>query len=691
MIGSRFERSPYNVVVLLVLVLLPIGVVGQDSAALETFPAESSKLAVAVLQQIRDEDVEQALQLLGDAPDLTAQLADSDDLAAAVGGVARALHQLDTEEQYELLKQWSLPFGDRKAVRVLTSVVPEIGPPSEFARSLGQRPKKDTFAVSTVGNMPGLFCSAWTMVVAADDTGRLTQLITELEGLVKNKSANADFVLTLAKLRSSRSDVADLTARLTKRVPGGDGVPAPANHSDAVLVAVGIQRSELGELCEQIVERLNVFDFKEGSSRFVPWLRRLRAVTILKIRSPETNPRELFYTTPELWVSANDQRSRRRTTGAGESVWLTHEDHVKRLAGPGDDQLLLKYPLVGRFELKGEVAELEHGGGGLTYGGLAFDANESAFTLVEAQRGYSVDRVWPFVAPREHRMFNRVNLRSDGEKVTFLSNLHPGYTGTAADCASSPWLGLRAFGDGRIIYRNLELVGEPVIPRQVNLIGATDLRGWTSTYHEPTPKFVVPFPTRTDDTVAADPVWYLADGVIHGKTATRPSDDAVAQSHLAYIRPCLEGETLSYEFYHEEGKTTAHPTVGRLAFLMESGGIRIHWLTAGATEWTGVPEDNAIIEPLNRRGPGVLPLKNGEWNSVALAFAAGNMTITLNGEEVYRRPLDDIAGRHFGIYHDRNRSAVQVRNVVLKGDWPENLSPEQLSNLVTAGTHVGSK
>ena len=211
-------------------------------------------------------------------------------------GVARALSQLDTDEQYELLKQWTLPAGERKSVRVLTSVVPEIGPPSGFARTLGQRPHKDSFAVSTVGAMRGLFCSAWTMIVAADDAGTLRQLITELEGLKKDNVANADFVLTLARLRDSdsRCDAEELNAQLSQRVAGGDGVPAPANHSDAVLVAAGIERRELGQVCEQIVERLNKFDFTQGTSKFVPLLRRLRAVTILKTRSPDTNPRDLF-------------------------------------------------------------------------------------------------------------------------------------------------------------------------------------------------------------------------------------------------------------------------------------------------------------------------------------------------------------------------------------------------------------
>ena len=48
---------------------------------------------------------------------------------------------------------------------VLSSLVPEVALPMEFARAIGQRPKKGSFAVATVGDMPGLFCSAWAMIV----------------------------------------------------------------------------------------------------------------------------------------------------------------------------------------------------------------------------------------------------------------------------------------------------------------------------------------------------------------------------------------------------------------------------------------------------------------------------------------------------------------------------------------------
>jgi hypothetical protein len=647
--------------------------------------AVPAKLGETALALVVDDDIEQALAVLGQAADLElpANNRGEDGLSAAAGALHRVLAQMSTFEQYELLHKWSMPTDDRKSVRLLISLVPETAPPKEFAQALRERPKDSSFSVASVGDMPGIFCSAWTMITAADDAGSLRRLITELEALATDKVPNAEFVLTLARIRDSRSDDNQLSQILAGRVSAEGDVPIPAERADAVLVAAALQRESLGPVCEQIVERLNQFDFSSGTSSFVPFLRRLRATVILKNRSPETKPRDLFYNTPQLWIAADNQTRSGLASGADQAIWLTHEAHVKRLAGSGDDLLLLRYPLAGQFELKGELAELEHGGGGMTFGGMAFDANEQQFTVKEAGRLYSVSRVWPFVASKAHRLFNRVNIRSDGETVTFLSNLHPGFRQPMAMCQNFPWLGLRAFGDGRAIFRNLELVGDPTIPREVQLSAGPDLRGWTSTYDQPLARILEPFPHNPQPVLVdpGNPAWSVADGVIQAQASGESDAEGVAAGHLAYMRPILDTETITYEFFYEEDKTIVHPTVGRLAFLIEPRGVRLRWLTK-AHEWTGLPDDNAILEPLNRRGPRSLPLKSGEWNTMAVTLTGDNLSLSLNGEEIYLKSVAEVTGRHFGLYHDRNKSSVQVRNVVLTGDWPETLSVEQMGNLV---------
>lgn len=653
---------------------------GSESAAIAT-------LNKAVLDSLREEDIPKALETL----QTISNLHPTDDpfvarLSAASGGLHRALAQLDTDERYDLLHKWSMPAADNADVRVLTSLVPEVAPPMEFARALGQRPQKESFAISTIGEMPGIFCSAWMMIVAADDSGNLRQLITELEGLAAKKVKNADFMLALAKIRDSRSADEDLKALLTARVaPEGEDRQITAIN-DAVLVAAALQRSALGPACEQIAERLNQFSFTQGTSPHVPFLRRLRAMVILKNRSPESDPKTVLYETPPLWIAADDQKHDGSSTGSDRAIWLTHEEHIKRLSGPGNDLLLFKYPLTGNFELKGEVTAMDHGGAGMTYGGLAFDANPEFFTVRDVHRTHVERRIWPFVAPKEMRMFNRVSIRSDGEKITFLSNLHPGWNGSAASCSSSPWLGLMAFGDGRVYFRNLELIGEPQIPREVRIVDSADLRGWSATYSETIPKAVTPFQPAPAAQPTPEPTdWHVADGVLHGQIAATPVADTVAQSHLAYMRPLLDGEMVSYEFFHEDGRTSVHPVLGRLAFLIETGGVRMHWLTDNENEWTGIGADNAIVEPLNRRGPRSLPLKSADWNLLTLKLAEDKVSVSLNGEEICERPVNDITSRQFGFYHYRNTSAVQIRNVVLTGDWPEKLSAEQLQKLVAVG------
>jgi hypothetical protein len=174
---------------------------------------------VAALQHLRDADAGKALESLGAAADAIRNVHPKEDegVAAAAGGLYRALHQLDEGEQFDLLYKWTMPTESRKTVRLLTSVVPQVAPPKAFARLIGERPRDETFAVSSIGDIQGLFCSGWTLVKAADEIGRLTRLVTELEKLAADKVANADSLLLLAQLADSRSDAAKLKAALESR------------------------------------------------------------------------------------------------------------------------------------------------------------------------------------------------------------------------------------------------------------------------------------------------------------------------------------------------------------------------------------------------------------------------------------------------------------------------------------------
>ncbi|HEU5432577.1 MAG TPA: DUF1583 domain-containing protein, partial [Thermomicrobiales bacterium] len=112
--------------------------------------------------------------------------------------------------------------------------------------------------------------------------------------------------------------------------------------------------------------------------------------------------------------------------------------------------------------------------------------------------------------------------------------------------------------------------------------------------------------------------------------------------------------------------------------------MALHWMTDGETDPAGLPVDNRAVEPAARRGPQRLPLKPGEWNAVEMHLAAAEVALALNGVEIYRRPLEAANDRLFSFFHYKDRTAVEVRNVVLAGeDWPQALGETQLANLLS--------
>jgi hypothetical protein len=651
---------------------------------------EDQATTATVLLALKVDGPAKALDVLGDPASRAAADPFLIQLSPAAGGIQRALAQLGTDEQSEILSNWSLPSAG--TARVLIALVPETAPPMEFARAIGERPRKESFAIASVGQVRGVFCSAWMLVEAADDAGTLRKLITHLESRAKSDS-NAGFILALARFKDSRSTIEDLKAVLEARVQA-ETTTLAARMEDSVLLAAAVQRAELAAPCEALAEKLVKYDFAQGAGPWMGFLRRLRAIAILQCHSPEVDTAELLQQTPSLWISASDQRWTGRATGSDRALWLTHEEHVQRLSGPGDDLLLFRYPLSGSFELKGEVSVFDQGTAGMTFGGLAFDANDKLFTVHDVMRPAFEPRGWPFVASKELRMFNRLNVRADGERVLYLSNLHPGASGTLVECETSPWLGLQASGVGRAYFRNLEIVGEPVIPREVNLLKGTVLRGWTTPLGESLPKAVRPL-LKTTEPAAAPALPASAWSVTTEGELVSQKRDAEADTtprQLTLIRPLLDGETLSYEFFYEEGSAGVHPTLGRLAFLLEAGGVRIRWITALTEEWTGLEPDNAVIEPLNRKGPRSLPLKAQEWNAVTLQMAGGKLQISLNGELIYSRPVADLTSHHPGFTHQPQSTMARIRNVKLAGaNWPEKLTAEQRTNPVAMSPSMGKK
>lgn len=637
----------------------------------------SARLAEVAQEYLRAGELQAAMSVLGEAAELDVPLQNGLDngLAGAAGGLHRRLLQLDADQRYDLLHQWSMPTESRQTVRTLRSIVPTSAPPTVFARALGERPRDTSFPISAVGEVEGLFSTAWSLLQAAEKTGRLTRLIRELTELSRQQIPGADEVLTLAMILNADERDEQLVETLRQHLANFQQQPdqdSPERDplGDIVLAAACLKHDWLQNIGEDIFEKLIEDTWGTESFLIRPFLRRAHA-TALRRRFADVE--EDLITNPDLgdWVPTSGYSSTLNAQGAVRPVWLVQEGHIMHLAGPRLDTLLLRYPLTGDFEFTCEAQDSGRGGteGGVTYGGMRYEAwgAGQSFKVWDADCRNVVQQPWPLVRMEEGRpTFNRLALRSTAERVTFRSNGHAVWNETSKD-RSSPWIGLRSFNDRRPIFRNLKITGSPVIPREVHMSDGDRLAGWQAGYFS------------QSRSPAADADWYAKDGVIRG--AHRPNDsDAVLPGRLSYFRPLLDGESISYQFQYEPGKYEVHPALGRLAFLIVPDGVRLRWMADGDMDWTGLTEDDEVVEPLNRRGPRKLPLVADEWNEVTLALNRDVATLSLNGTTIYVRRLEADNERTFGLYHDRSRSGVRVRNVVMRGDWPERLTADQLAN-----------
>ncbi len=679
-------------------VVLVWGVMGSAGFAQEKTDAKTdetvSPAARMVIDQLREGDVPAALDALGAIAD--AQPAWNGDTlppgSVAAGGIHRALSQLSSEERFDLLFAWTMPTESRKSLRILTTPVPTVAPPPEFARALGERPRPTSFPIASIGGVRGLFSTAWSLVEAAKESGRLRRLINDLEPLAAQNIAHADIVLWLARLADERVDDSVLTALIDQRLKKArDRLAAPAMVSapvatatvtmdpfDVLIAAAALERPALRERSEILFQFLVDETANRVASRARPFLQHASATALMRHRG-QTALDEFLSQPHPYWVSVSGNDAREGDV----AEWLTHEDYVLHLSGGRNDVLLFRYPLTGDFRFQ---CETQAGGaiptdGGLVYGGLSMFPHQvpSEFTVWDAHG--VVRRRGPNhylrIAPRP--TFNQHAIVHHATATTFQVNQHALWEVT--DSGASPWIGLRTLGDRRPLFRHFKFSGNPVIPREVSLIAGDDTLGWQArTWGEPQPEwFTIPLV----EAPAAVKDWIVSAGELHSPARPVDGRSSPRESLLSYQRPLLDSESVTYEFQYRPGELEVHPTIGRVAFLLQPDGVRLHWITNGADEWTALPLDNNLVEPLHRHGPKPLPLKNGEWNRVTLRRRGNDFSLSLNGTEIYQRALDASADCRFGLYRDIQRFGVHVKNVILTGDWPLEFPAELRESTVS--------
>ncbi|GAA4455508.1 DUF1583 domain-containing protein [Novipirellula rosea] len=531
-----------------------------------------------------------------------------DKLGGRAATINRHLLQLSADERYEILKAFTLPEPATEDVACFACLCNVQAPPREFARAIGKRPQADVFATPSVGEVKGLFSSAWLLVDTAKEIGRLHELTQQVN---LRSDANADYLTLLLSIAGARGvDATTIEERKGAWIERLKTEPDSSAMQAVVVAAVAADSESHATLVDTTSTLLDKSESVPISLKQLSREIQLRSVAVPNIESSQLN---------QDWIRI-----------PGNSHWYMHEGHLTQ-ATAGPSSILYRYPISGdfRFEME-QLATGSRDDNYVGYGGL--DVGWEGYRRFE---------------------LNRRAIERQADTVRFWVNGHPVRNAAATD--ASPWLLLHGEGMENHRYRNLKLSGSPVVLREVSMIGEDSRNGWSTVAEQ------------NDDAL-----WTVAEGVLQ----SAQTDSPPRQRLLRYVRPLLSQETFEYEFF-STGDQVVHPALGRLVFLIEPTGVKAHWVTDAESDWTGLPADNALLEPLARRGPRPLPLRDNQWNHVVLRRRDDNVSVTLNHTLIYERAIDELDDTRIGFYHDPSKETVRVRAAKLSGDWPQTIDVDK--------------
>ena len=639
-----------------------------------------------------------ALDCLGQHADLTVSRDYGDEGPGRAGAlVLSMLAKLPAAEQYALLKAWSLPVEQRKSVRVIVALVPADHAPGNFDSLRGSIPRGpfETQLLST----------ADLLVNAARDIGKLEELRSELLPHAEQKVENAQFLLRLIRITQGDPGMAaELQAHLDVRSKALSE-PQPrqrlASHLDAILARSAMRSPSLVGIGRQLVINHFLHLSREQNHLMMALMRHEYNASVVGHEFASRLDREPANTGLKYWTAGASASARTLSAGALPMWWVSHEGLISHICGPDQSHLYFKYPLTGTFELScdawlGSWAEANHGYAGISFVGLNLGSETTIYPV-----GNRADVVTKANPSEQQDRYNHISLKVDSDNIRYFVN---GQLIHSETCKSntSPWFFLQCDKVWQSCFRDIQITGQPTIPAEVRLSQGDSLLGWCADFYGETRPKRDGTPTTapvdedemrigfSGDEEDATPItefdWWSRDGVIHGRVTPVNGfgQPPIQQSRLYYNRPILDGENIRYEFWYETGVTAhhVHPAFDRLAFLLEPDGVKTHWMTDGSGLEDvngGLLPGNALVDKSVQRGK--MEFKNQDWNTLEIGVQDSIATFTLNGTVVCERPLEFNNNRQFGFYHDKNSTAVKVRNVVMTGDWPKSLAPEDLVDL----------
>ena len=373
---------------------------------------------------------------------------------------------------------------------------------------------------------------------------------------------------------------------------------------------------------------------------------------------------------------------------AGRPAWAVMHGTAHTTGAAGANVLTFRVPLTGSFRLRVAAHNGNRAESFPVYGGLiheAFPWNKT-YRARDFHGTRYAERQAPFLASSPDQRY-LIDVTPTETAVRVGGRL---LTTDPTPPAGSPFLGLATTDGRRGLFRAVQVIGDPTIPAEVNLLAGDRADGWyapTGNGHAPREGL-----EYNRGASRSQSRWEFVDGVLES-TATA--------GRIMHHRPLFDGDRIAFEFHTVGTEATVAPSLDRVGFVLDPEGVRLRFLPVNAPRGR-FDEDGGLSPARTVPAPGALgavPLIPNAWNRAVLEAHAGRLTLSVNDVPVLERDLSAGAGtphgaahpdRLFGFAPSPGREA-EVRNVVLSGDWPTELPESWKTNLLLIPELTGER
>ncbi|MHB0959710.1 MAG: DUF1583 domain-containing protein [Pirellulaceae bacterium] len=597
---------------------------------------------------------------------------------------ARFLPAFPAAERYQLLKDWILPSAPGALTRNAMNFAPVAFPPEIFFSSVeSAQPVAVPSDEACGAGRDGVINFMELLIAAAVEAEKLDELCdaTEQAGRSCEMARTLHMLAAIARQRAQglTPRVEDVSDRLQAQM-NAPGQVRTKLWPPYLVARAWMRDDAYGEQGERLAELLMVNSQDAQQRPLLSHLTRDRAVSQVrrkggKLAAGADPGLSLWHPGGYYFASGSD-------AGTWPGWWVEREGCVRHVSGPEVSPLYFDYPLTGHFEFSADGYWDRGAESAVQFGRFIFEPCGRGDKAQVLSIGEQESAKRP-VSVEMHRGYHRLTIRVTPERVLYLFNDAVVFDDRAPS-PTTPWLALFARSTRSTAWCNLQITGDPQIPAEVPLVCDDRMEGWMSPiYRERLPRQIIATDSQGVATVLdkPDPVdcdWTTREGVLHGRSVRTAGTKVTSQAWLTYHRPLRSGDTISYEFLYKPGETMVYPSIGRIATILEPDLVRLHWIT-DIPHMTigGLRPDNAVTVSDEQRGTRPLGLLPDTWNRMTVVMAEDHVMFQLNGSEIYQRRLTASDSRMFGLFYYKTRMAAEVRSIVLAGNWPDHLTPNQ--------------